>query len=181
MYFSMINGVDFEADSPAATGQLLGAENDAWRKRQCVDKDWFKKHLLEELERQRMQDKVAVCSKGIRRGSLARESELLYPGESCERRCVLQLIVRSVRQKEKLTPDGDERVFGIESVSAGREGRDGAEFLIHRAGGDEAWGDGAATWQSLSKDAVIGVWERLAAAEGASLREQQELDATQGQ
>ena len=35
-------GVDFEADRPAAIGQLLDAENDAWRKRQCVDKGWWK-------------------------------------------------------------------------------------------------------------------------------------------
>lgn len=36
------DGVDFEADSPAAIGELLGAECDSWRKRQCVDRDWFK-------------------------------------------------------------------------------------------------------------------------------------------
>ena len=44
------DGVDFEADSPAAIGELLGAECDAWRKRQCVDKDWFKR----------------ICSKNLR-------------------------------------------------------------------------------------------------------------------
>ena len=47
------DGVDFEADSPAAIGELLGAGCDSWRKRQCVDRDWCKRYLHQELERQR--------------------------------------------------------------------------------------------------------------------------------
>lgn len=42
--------LDFEADSAAAIGDLLGAECNAWHKRQCVDKDWFK----------------SICSKNLR-------------------------------------------------------------------------------------------------------------------
>ena len=47
--------LDFEADSAAAIGDLLDAECDAWHKRQCVDKDWFK----------------FICSKNLR-GMLSR-------------------------------------------------------------------------------------------------------------
>ena len=38
----MGGSIDFEADCATAIGDLLGAECDAWRKRQCVDRDWIK-------------------------------------------------------------------------------------------------------------------------------------------
>ena len=38
----MGGSIDFEADCATAIGDLLGAECDAWRKRQCVDRDWCK-------------------------------------------------------------------------------------------------------------------------------------------
>ena len=36
------NAVDFEVESAADMGDFLGAESDAWCKRQCIDKLWWK-------------------------------------------------------------------------------------------------------------------------------------------
>ena len=70
------------------------------------------------------------------------------------------LILRFCWQKEKLETLAP--TFEIEGVSAAREGTDGTEFLVHWVGGTEMWGDGATTWQTLSTDAVLAVWEKLA-------------------
>jgi len=42
MNLKMIGGIEFEAECPADMGSLLGAKSDAWHKRQCVDKSWWK-------------------------------------------------------------------------------------------------------------------------------------------
>ena len=47
----MGGSIDFEADCAAAIGDLLGAECDAWRKRQCVDRDWTKMIIRKNLRR----------------------------------------------------------------------------------------------------------------------------------
>ena len=84
------DGVDFEADSPAAIGELLGAECDAWRKRQCVDRDWFKTDLLQRTSEATRASEVAVPAE---RWSLARESELLDLGESCVSMCAADCVL----------------------------------------------------------------------------------------
>ena len=58
------DGVDFEADSPAAIGRLLGAENDAWRKRQCVDKDWWKHICLKNFRGNACKTRLRFARKG---------------------------------------------------------------------------------------------------------------------
>jgi len=91
-------------------------------------------------------------------------------------------------QKEKRDADGQPasqpvEEFEMDRVSAGRVGGDGAEFCVHWAGGAAKWGSEASTWETLSPDEVLGVWERVQERESAlhqlSSVEGQEREAVQ--
>jgi hypothetical protein len=42
MNLKMMGCLEFEAESASDMGDLLFAKSDAWHKRQCVDKSWWK-------------------------------------------------------------------------------------------------------------------------------------------
>ena len=85
-------------------------------------------------------------------------------------------------QKEQLGADGRPasqpmEEFEMDGVSAGRAGGDGAEFCVHWAGGAAKWGSEATTWETLSPDEVLCVWEREQERESAL----QQLSGMEGQ
>jgi hypothetical protein len=74
------DGVDFEADSPAAIGELLGAGCDSWRKRQCVDRDWCK----------------SICTKNLRGNASKVRMRFLQRGGAWQGRSSFSILVSRV-------------------------------------------------------------------------------------
>lgn len=71
------DAISFETESAAVVGDLLGAETDAWRKRQCVDKMWWK----------------FICSKNLR-GNLSQvKLRFVLKGETYSGRAVFSILV----------------------------------------------------------------------------------------
>ena len=64
MNLKMIGGIEFEAECAADMGELLGAESDAWRKRQCIDKSWWKFICRKNLRGNLSKVKLRFAQKG---------------------------------------------------------------------------------------------------------------------
>ena len=76
----MLGGsIDFEADSVATTGDLLGAECDAWRKRQCVDRDCVKRITSKNLRGNASKVRLRFVRKGASYSGRASFSILVSP------------------------------------------------------------------------------------------------------
>ena len=82
------DGVDFEADSPASMGDLLGAGDDAWRKRQCIDKDWYKNICTKNLRGNASKTRLRFLKRG--RAWQGRASFSILVSRVC--RCVLLIV-----------------------------------------------------------------------------------------
>ena len=85
------DSVDFEADSAATIGDLLGAECDAWRKRQCVDKEWFKNIYTKNLRGNASKVRLRFLQRG--RAWQGRASFSILVSRVC--RCVLLVVCSS--------------------------------------------------------------------------------------
>ena len=183
------DSIDFEADSAAAIGDLLGAECDAWRKRQCVDrkwfKTWFKRISSKNLRGNASKVRLRFVRKGASYFGRASFSILVSPLSSAD--SMLQHLTLVVCQKQKLDAEVELEECEVESVSACREGSGGEPaFLVHWAGGVEEWQAGATTWQPLDPVTVtvLAVWEKQSERESimqglqsASLIERSSLQA----
>ena len=73
------DSIDFEADSAAAIGDSLGAECDAWRKRQCVDREWFKRISSKNLRGNASRVRLRFVRKGASYFGRASFSILVSP------------------------------------------------------------------------------------------------------
>ena len=177
------DSIDFEADSAVAIGDLLGAESDAWCKRQCVDKDWSKHICPKNIRGNASKVRLRFIKKGAAWQGRASFSILVSPLSSAD--SMLQHLTLVVCQKQKLDAEVELEECEVESVSACREGSEGEpEFLVHWAGGVEKWQAEATTWQSLDPATVLAVWEKQSERESimqglqsASLIERSSLQA----
>ena len=81
MNLKMMGSVEFEAATASHMGDLLGAESDAWYKRQCVDKSWW----------------VWICSKNIRGTASKVRLRFSRKGNLYSGRAVFSVLVRKLR------------------------------------------------------------------------------------